>query len=87
MQENTKNIDYTFTLDKRFAKRVNDRLDKVLGDKQQKRDNEIKEPTLESQATAPKKEAEVAKTMPKSHKQKQKQNPSQMTMECLCNRA
>lgn len=62
LQENIKNIDYTFTLDKRFAKRVNDRLDKVLGDKQQKRDNELKEPTLESQATAPKKEAEVAKT-------------------------
>lgn len=60
LQENTKNIDYTFTLDKRFATRVNDRLDKVLGDKQQKRDNEIKESTLESQ-TASKKEAETKK--------------------------
>lgn len=72
LQENTKNIDYTFTLDKRFAKRVNDRLDKVLGDKQQKRDNEIKEPALESQATAPKKEAEVAKTNAKKPQTKAK---------------
>lgn len=61
LQDNTKNIDYTFTLDKRFATRMNDRIDRVLGDKQQKRDNELKEPTLESQVTAPKKEAETKK--------------------------
>ena len=63
LQENTKNIDYTFTLDKRFAMRMNDRLDKILESKQQTRDNNLPQPS----ATEPKKEveskqAEVAKT-------------------------
>lgn len=88
LQENTKNIDYTFPLDKRFATRMNDRIDRVLGDKQQKRDNELKEPTLESQAqtTAPKKEAEVAKTNTKKpqtkakNKDKKKSNDYGMSM-------
>lgn len=83
-----KNKGYNFPLDKRFATRMNDRLDKVLDDKQQKRDNELKEPTLESQAqtTAPKKEAEVAKTNAKKpqtkakNKDKKKSNDYGMSM-------
>lgn len=80
-----KNKGYDFPLDKRFATRMNDRLDKVLDSKQQKRDNELKEPTLESQATAPKKEAEVAKTTikPKTKakaKTKSKSNDYGMSM-------
>ena len=67
-----KNIDYTFTLDKRFATRMNDRLDKVLESKQQTRDNNLPQPSLKTQATAPKKEAEVAKTNAKKPQAKAK---------------
>lgn len=81
-----KNIDYTFTLDKRFAARMNDRLDKVLESKQQTRDNNLPKPSLETQATAPKKEAEVAKTNAKKpqtkakNKDKKKSNDYGMSM-------
>lgn len=86
-----KNIDYTFTLDKRFATRMNDRLDKVLESKQQTRDNNLPQPSLEAQATAPKKEveskqAEVAKTNAKKpqtkakNKDKKKSNDYGMSM-------
>lgn len=69
---NDKNKGYDFPLDKRFATRVNDRLDKVLESKQQTRDNELKQPSLEKQAevanTTIKPKAKIkAKTKSKSN--------------------